>query len=385
LLASHLKEREFINANPANVLEGITPPPVVTIVEPVLNDKQNQGREPVMLHIVGQGVGGGLDKIYLYHNGKKSNKGALSSGKTKGSGGVSQEVDFKVTLSAGKNVFYAVAVNSIGVEGQSKEFIVHATGEAASPTIHVLAIGINKYSDPRIENLNYSVADAGVIAKIISDQTLKEYRDVKHHSLNDEQATKENILNYLSNLKNISQHDVLVVYAAGHGIAIDKKWYFLPHETTLKENVRDYAVSGISAKEFKEVLVANKAQKVFVMIDSCFSSAGLDAFRDLQNTQRHFSRDLSKSVGIVVLTAARFDQTAAERSELGHGLFTYVVTQGMGGAADRKPKNEKISAREIAEFAVDVTPVFSKKYLDASQEPSAFFMGSDFELLGKTN
>ncbi|MCK5905545.1 MAG: caspase family protein, partial [Gammaproteobacteria bacterium] len=183
----------------------------------------------------------------------------------------------------------------------------------------------------------------------------------------------------------ISQDDVLVVYAAGHGIAIDKKWYFLPYETVLQKNHNEYAKVGVSAKEFKDVLAINKAQKVFVIIDSCFSSAGLDAFRDLQNTQRHFSRDLSKSVGVVVLTAARFDQKADERSELGHGLFTYVVMRGMGGLADRNPRNKKISAHEIAEFTVDMTPSFSKKYIEASQEPSAFVIGSDFELLQKIN
>ena len=165
----------------------------------------------------------------------------------------------------------------------------------------------------------------------------------------------------------------------------DRKWYFLPYETTLKKNKHEYTKMGISAQEFKDVLAKNKAQKVFVIIDSCFSAAGLEAFRDLQDTQRHFSRDLSKSVGVVVLTAARYDQEAAELSELGHGLFTYVVTKGMDGQADIQPINKKISAHEIAEYAVKTIPVFSKKYIGASQEPAAFVIGADFELLRKIN
>ncbi|NOQ13447.1 MAG: hypothetical protein GQ583_03070 [Methyloprofundus sp.] len=252
------------------------------------------------------------------------------------------------------------------------------------PTIHVVSVGINEYSDPRL-NLDYSVADATAIAKIIADKNLEQYGKVEHQGLYNHQATKTNILNYLGNLKQYSQDDVLVVYAAGHGIAIDRKWYFLPYETTLQKNTDEYTKIGISAKEFQDVLAKNNAQKVFVIIDSCFSAAGLAAFRDLQDTQRHFSRDLSKSVGVVVLTAARYDQKAAELPELGHGLFTYVVTRGMEGMADIQPRNAKISAHEVAEFAVQTIPIFSKKYTGASQEPAAFVIGPDFELLRKIN
>jgi len=255
-------------------------------------------------------------------------------------------------------------------------------GEAALPTIHVVSIGINEYSDPRL-NLDYSVADASSIAKVIADKNLEKYGKVEHQGLYNRQATKANILKNLGDLKQYSQDDVLVVYAAGHGIAIERKWYFLPYETTLKKNTHEYTKIGISAEEFKEVLVKNKAQKVFVIIDSCFSAAGLAAFRDLQDTQRHFSRNLSKSVGVVVLTAARYDQEAVELPELGHGLFTYVVKQGMDGGADIRPKDQKISAHEIAEFAVETIPHFSKKYIGASQEPAAFVIGSDFNLLRK--
>ena len=120
-----------------------------------------------------------------------------------------------------------------------------------------------------------------------------------------------------------------------------------------------------------------------VMIDACYSGTGLKAFRKLQDTQRHFSRALSKSVGVVVLAATRQDQEAAELSDLGHGLFTYVVSDGMSGKADFKPKNSKISAHEVADFSTETIPTFSKKYLGAAQEPTSFTMGSDFVLLRK--
>jgi uncharacterized caspase-like protein len=86
-------------------------------------------------------------------------------------------------------------------------------------------------------------------------------------------------------------------------------------------------------------------------------------------------------VGVVVLAATRKDQEAAELGDLGHGLFTYVVSEGLAGKADLKPKNQKVSAHEVADFSTATIPDFSKKYLGASQEPTKFTMGSDFTLL----
>ena len=117
------------------------------------------------------------------------------------------------------------------------------------------------------------------------------------------------------------------------------------------------------------------------MVDACYSGAGLKEFRKLQDTQRHFSRKLSKSVGVVVLAATRQDQEAVELSDLGHGLFTYVVSEGLIGKADLKPKNFEVSAHEISDFSTETIPAFSKKYIGASQEPTSFTMGSDFVLL----
>ena len=371
LLSSYLKNNGFINLNPENILNGIPLPPIVTLSN--IDENNNN----VTLHLAGKGNGGGLKEMYLYHNGKIKKTKVFTAG-------TKQDIDFEINLSVGKNVFQAVAINSLGIEGKSEKIIVHLKGDKKPPIIHIVSIGINEYRDPSL-NLNYSVADANSIAKIVLGNNVSKYGRVKHQKLNNKDATKENILNYLGNVTQFSQDDILIIYAAGHGVAIDKKWYFLPYETVRQKKLSSYTSIGISAKEIKEILSVNKAQKVFVIIDSCFSSAGLDAFRDLQNTQRHFSRDLSKSVGVVVLTSARFNQEAAESPDIGHGLFTYIVSLGMEGGADKEPRNEKISAHEIVDFTVENLPSFSTKYLKEAQEPSAFIIGSDFELLNIVN
>ena len=112
------------------------------------------------------------------------------------------------------------------------------------------------------------------------------------------------------------------------------------------------------------------------MVDSCYSGAGMDAFSKLQNGQRYFTRKLSRSLGITVMTAATKDQKAFELKSLGHGLFTYLITQEL----QEKNAIQPVTAHGIAESISKTLPVFSKKMLGSSQEPVAYTKGNDFML-----
>ena len=67
-----------------------------------------------------------------------------------------------------------------------------------------------------------------------------------------------------------------------------------------------------------------------------------------------------------------------ELHSLGHGLFTYLVLQGLSGEADLMPSDGNVSAHEIIRYAAREIPAFSKDYLGESQVPTAFALGSDF-------
>jgi uncharacterized caspase-like protein len=48
-----------------------------------------------------------------------------------------------------------------------------------------------------------------------------------------------------------------------------------------------------------------------------------------------FLERLTRSKGRVIITAAGPNEVALETAELGHGLFTYYLLEGLGGRADR--------------------------------------------------
>ncbi|TAK64365.1 caspase family protein [Methylobacter sp.] len=377
LLSTHLNSGNFINPNPQKVQEGITLPPEVNLTVPTGSTAGEETK--VSFEIID--TGGGIGEYRLYHNGKIIDKSLLDdTSDTEIDGKIHKKVSYNVVPSAGLNKFKVIASNKMGIDSQPQQQILQVSGSETQAKLHVVVIGINKYQDNKL-NLTYSVADAQSIASALNNKSKLAFNDVITYDLLDQDATKNSITDKLTQISDNSQNDVLVVYFAGHGIAIKGEWYFLPHETTLQTNEQYLAGVGISAKQIQELLAKIPAQKILVMIDSCYSGAGLKALENLQNSQRHFSRALSKSVGIVVMAATRKDQEAMESSELGHGLFTYIVNNGLQGAADLQPHDQKISAHEVADYSTATIPTFSKKYSEASQEPTSFTIGEDFVLL----
>ncbi|QPK63701.1 caspase family protein [Methylomonas sp. LL1] len=377
LLATHLTKDAFINQPPRKVQEGITLPPDVSLTLPA----SGAAGDEIEVSFLMLDAGGGLGDHRLYHNGKIVDKSLLEdSSDSEVNGKAQRKVSYNVVLTAGANTFKVVAANMMGIDSQPQQQIVQVGGADTPAKLHVLTVGIDKYSDSKL-NLAYSVADAKAIESTLNANSKVVFRDVVMHDLLDQNATKSSITDKLTEIAADSQNDVLVVYLAGHGIAMKGEWYFLPHETRLPISEQYISNVGVSAKQIQALLAKIPVQKVLVMIDSCYSGAGLSALQNLQNTQRHFSRALSKTVGVVVLTATRQDQEAMELTELGHGLFTYVTNNGMQGAADTSPRDQKISAHELVTYSTATIPTFSKKYSAASQEPSSFTIGDDFVLL----
>jgi hypothetical protein len=136
------------------------------------------------------------------------------------------------------------------------------------------------------------------------------------------------------------------------------------------------AATGITATELSDIFKDSKIQHILLMVDSCYSGAGLDAFSKLQIGQHYFTRKLSRSLGITVITSATKDQEAYELKSLGHGLFTYLMAQDL----QKQDASQPLTAHGIAENIVKTLPVFSKKMVGASQEPVVYTKGNDFVL-----
>lgn len=91
-------------------------------------------------------------------------------------------------------------------------------------------------------------------------------------------------------------------------------------------------------REVETIFHRLSAERVIFITDSCYS--GATAGRTFSTVGRravvsdNFLTRLSKGKGRVVLTASRAGEISEERDELGHGVFTYYLLEGLKGKAD---------------------------------------------------
>ncbi len=362
---------------PGSIPEGMALPPGMEIDLPT---GARDADRPLRLVVVATDQGGGIGTIDLYHNGKLVQPGArLQQQDVTQQGKHLRAVAFQVQPVPGVNTFTASGTGLWEIDGRSERLTETFSGPRPTSTLHLVGIGLNKYSDPGL-NLDYSVADAKALVATIMGGAKGLFARQREYLLLDEQATRKGILAVLEGLSGTAPADVVVVYFSGHGLSVGNEWYFLPYETRKARDPRQYTAQGIAATKIEELLAKAPAQKVLVLIDSCYSGAGAASFEEQQAFQRRYLRELSRTAGVTVLSAARKDQVAAEMKKLGHGLFTYIVLSGLGGKSDQRPRDGSVTAHEVVAYAAQTVPAFSRAQLNYVQEPVAFALGADFAL-----
>ena len=376
LLASYLKEQDGELARvPANFKEGVYLAPRVELDFP--EGKMIAGKE-FRVVAVGQSRGGTFaEGIRLFHNGKRLPLKARIGTQTvkKGEQLLLVEV-FAFVPVAGLNEVYAEASNSSGVTGRSEVRKVLSEGTQPAGKLRIVGVGVDKYQDSSM-NLSYAVTDVNALLTRIDAGAKGFYKEIVIQRLADEGATRGGVRTLLESLQQADPQDSLLVILAGHGDTTDGEWYFMPHDT----KPGALSASSISAREIQDALVNSPAKQIFLVVDACNSGAGIDSFNRYRNFQRRFAQQVGRSAGVAVLTAARRDQGALEARDIGHGLFTYTLLEGLAGAADTTPRDSKVSAHEIAQYVADNLRQKALKLTGPyrlRQDPAHFVIGSDF-------
>jgi hypothetical protein len=370
LVASVLQGSK-IEAGGADLRKGILPPPEVRIVSPGPGGERSV--DTVTILVSAKDAGGGVGEIRLYQNGK------AVGGDVRGMKIVPKGNElfraFTVTLVDGANTFRATALSRDSSESNPYELTVTLAAPRKEVSMYLLAVGINTYKNPAL-NLNYAVPDAKGIAEFFRKEGRRLFKNVNIGEIYDEQATKASIVSGFGRLQNTNPQDAVVIYLAGHGENINDRWYFIPHELTFPEREVDVMAKGISSEELKESIKMIRAQKILVLIDACKSGAVLVAFRGFED--RKALSQLSRAAGVHVVAASAGNQFAAEVKELGHGVFTYTLLQGLGGKA--AGSGESVTVRKLMGYIEEQLPEITKKYKQEAQYPVVDSRGMDFPL-----
>lgn len=278
--------------------------------------------------------------------------------------------EVRVPIVAGANAFTAYAFNDANVKSADATIsITGADSLSRTPTLHVLAIGVNQY-DYQPLNLKYAVADAqGFAAEVTRQQeSLPNFANVETTLLTDGHATKASMLSALEAIAAKAQpEDTVIVYFAGHGTAQGNQFYLIPHDIGYAEDspqnnddgIHELLRRSISDRELEKAFEQVDAAQILFVIDACNSGQALEA--DEKRCGPMNSKGLAQLAydkGMYVLTAAQGFQAAQEVSKLGHGLFTYVlVEEGLKlAAADSEPQDKLVDIREWLDYATRRVP-----------------------------
>jgi uncharacterized protein YgiM (DUF1202 family) len=254
-----------------------------------------------------------------------------------------REFSETVPLREGENIITVAAYDG---DQLASTRTLRVTREVDKGQIWAVVIGISQYKTVR--SLKYADKDALAFRDYLT-QNLGVTPD--HLTvLTNEQATLFNLKRSLgTDLKrNAGPKDTVIIFYAGHGApepeasspdgdGLEK--YLIPYDA----DPQDLYTTGLPMREVETIFHRLSAERVIFITDSCYS--GATAGRTFSTTARRatlsdgFLTRLSKGKGRVVLTASRAGEVSEERDDLGHGVFTYYLLEGLNGKADMDGDN----------------------------------------------
>jgi uncharacterized caspase-like protein len=200
-----------------------------------------------------------------------------------------------------------------------------------------------------------------------------------------EATTRDSLVAAFGRFREVAADDVFVFYVATHGTVTsadlaDREYFLVPSNVGLAS---DEALrrDAIGQGELKALIAAIPATKKVILLDTCQAGALGDA---LALTTRGDSDQtavnlLSSAVGSTVLSAATSQEQALEGMN-GHGVFTWVVLQGLDGKADLQ-KNGYVSTLDLASYVGDQVPKLAVAVFKREQFPNLHNAGQSFPLV----
>jgi len=248
------------------------------------------------------------------------------------------------------------------------------------PVLHLLAIGINRYRDKSLW-LNYAISDCKAFVAEMRKTAEPLFESVTQALLFDDQVTYQGLQTAFNKAQaSIDPQDVFILYLAGHGITLDGRYYFLPHNFRY---YNDDAVrkDAINQDHLQHWLAGIPARKSLVLIDTCESGSFSQSLFTMRGmAEKTAIAKLTRATGRATIVATTDSQPAVEGYQ-GHGVFTYVLLQGLRHAdAQFGNRDGYTGLFEFASYVNDQVPAITMKAFNFEQIPQVSMVGTDFPL-----
>jgi ankyrin repeat protein len=207
-----------------------------------------------------------------------------------------------------------------------------------------LVIGVEDYK--RVPDARYARADASVFRDYAS-RVLGVPRS-RIVTRIDSDADKIGMRDAVRRLRGLVEPDTdLYVYFAGHGFASGEGVpYLLPYDGDAR-----YLEEFSSRTELFDSLASLGPASTTVFLDTCYSGQGREGTQ-LASGMRPLviaRSDAGVPEGFTVISAATASEFSGDLPEAKHGLFSYFLMRGLGGAADQNG-DRAITVVELHEY-----------------------------------
>jgi uncharacterized caspase-like protein len=285
-------------------------------------------------------------------------------------------VSVPLTLKPGANAITLTATEPDGTVQQEIRTVIYdapkvaavppAPAPAAPPQVvrnqWAVIVGVGKYESSSIPALQYTVSDAEAIYKTLT--TAGGFKKEHVLLLTDKSERKPTLRNVKWALgtflgRSAQKDDTVVIYFAGHGAPeVDTRGierdglakYLIPSDA----DPDDLYSTALPMDELQTIFGRIEAERVVVLLDACYSgSAGGRTFASKKTragaVDDLFLERLTRSKGRAIITASRPSEVSIELPELGHGIFTHYLVQGLKGAADLN-RDGIVTLQELYEY-----------------------------------
>ena len=267
--------------------------------------------------------------------------------------------------------------------------------------VWALLIGISDYAE--VEDLSYARRDAEGIAtwllntgipsdhvRLLTDKT-SVFQDGDEVALDTRLATLVNVREGLGWLRQMAERDDLVlIHFSGHGYqgaddnlderdGVDEFFILQDTRAAAKDD------TALRDDEFGRFLDRIKSDHVLVFFDSCYSGGlsrsltpGSRATGDIADVFSDFRLE-----GRLILSASDENQDAFESPQLGHGVLTHFLLEGLGGAADLNADGH-ITVWELFEYVRSEVPPFVEAERGERQVPQLIGEGESRIVLARS-
>ncbi|WP_175545381.1 caspase family protein [Thalassovita taeanensis] len=260
---------------------------------------------------------------------------------------------YQVPVEDGRNDITVSGENDFGyVTERSAMALVKARKVPKAGVLRVAVIGINAYPklpeacNGRACDLAFPVADAVAFLSVVAERTAPLFERMESLVMVNRAALEAQPLRHaaLAALVDPAQiiepesdeieerleefllaagaEDTTIIFVAGHGMNLDEDYYLIPSDG--QKRGEKWRKSSLVDWEFVQEQINDAIGRRILVLDTCHAANAFNARLEKE----------AADARVVVFSATAANNTAAERKDLGHGIFTYAMLEGLRGRAD---------------------------------------------------